>query len=156
MCAILDVNRAHEFVHPAPSEPVRQLKRWLENGRGRLIVGGKLLNELYVNKDVRQWIADLTWAGRTVLLSPDESRLVRERAKALTESGDCKSDDEHIIALAQVSGARLLYTNDKDLQADFTNTSLIKNPPGKLYPISANKTVRRKLLDRRNICNRKC
>lgn len=156
MCAILDVNRAHEFVHPAPSEPVRQLKRWLESGRGRLVVGGRLLSELYVNKDVRQWIADLTWAGRTVLLSPEESQLVRERAKELTVSGDCKSDDEHIIALAQVSGTRLLYTNDKDLQADFTNTSLIKNPPGKLCPISANKTVRRKLLDRRNICNRKC
>ena len=156
MCAILDVNRAHEFVHPAPSEPVRQLKRWLESGRGSLVVDGKLLSELYVNKDVRQLIADLTWAGRTVLLSPEESQLVHERAKELTVSGDCRSDDEHIIALAQISGARLLYTNDKDLRADFTNTILIKNPLGKLYPVSANKTVRRKLLDRRNICNRKC
>ena len=156
MCAILDVNRAHEFVHPSPSEPIRQFRRRLESGRGRLVVGGKLLNELNMNRDVREWIASLNRAGKTIHISAEESRLVHERAKELAEAGDCESDDEHIIALAQITGARLLYTNDKDLQADFTNTILIKNPPGKLFPTSANRTVRRKLLDRRNICDRKC
>ena len=109
-----------------------------------------------MNEDVRQWVSDLKWARITVPISPELSQLVRNKAKTWTESGDYESDDEHVIALAKVSGARLLYTNDNDLQADFTNTILIKDLPRILYPISANKTVLRKLLDRRNICSRKC
>lgn len=156
MCAILDANRAHEFVHVSPSEAVGQLKRWLESGRGKLVVGGKLLDELHMNRDVRNWIAGLSRAGKAAFTSPEENELLRMKTNELKERNDCKSDDEHIIALAQVTGARLLYTSDKDLQADFTNTALVSRPQGKLYPAAANKIVRRKLLDRRSICGRKC
>ena len=39
-------------------------------------------------------------------------------------------DDPHILAWAQVSGARLLYTNDKCLKDDFKNKSIISHPEG--------------------------
>lgn len=115
-----------------------------------------MLDELRKDSKVKRWITDLSGAGRVVLLTSEESQLVYSRSEELRDSGDCKSDDEHIIALAQISGARLLYTDDRDLQVDFTNTKLIGHPKGKLYPVNANRTVRRRLLDRRNICGRSC
>lgn len=156
MCAILDVNRAHELLLPVPSEAVGQLREWLVSGRGKLVVGGELLDELRRDAKVREWIADLSRAGRVVLLTPDVRQLIYARSEDLRSRSDCKSDDEHIIALAQITGARLLYTNDKDLQADFTNPRLIGHPRGKLYPVNANRTIRRRLLDRRDICGRNC
>ena len=47
----------------------------------------------------------------------------------------------HVLALAQVSGARLLYSNDQTLQRDFKNSKLIKNPRGNVYTTLRNKNV---------------
>ena len=52
----------------------------------------------------------------------------------------CTSNDVHVLALALVSGARLLYTNDAALIMDFKNSKVIANPRGKVYTTS--KTVR--------------
>lgn len=66
---------------------------------------------------------------------------------------------EHIIALAKISGARLLYSNDQLLQRDFNEKELIDKPRGKIY--STHKTdeydnskfdeAKRRLLNR-NLC----
>ena len=84
---------------------------------------------------------------------------VDTRTKELREDQRLKSDDPHVIALAQVSGARLLYTNDEDLQKDFRNKNLINNPAGKIYSTEAennpNKEFRyshSKLLRRNDLC----
>ena len=45
----------------------------------------------------------------------------------------CVSDDPHIIALALVSGARLLCSLDQALHTDFTNPKLINSPRGNVY-----------------------
>ena len=37
----------------------------------------------------------------------------------LQDAGACQSNDLHVLALAQVSGARLLYSNDLSLHQDF-------------------------------------
>lgn len=63
---------------------------------------------------------------------------VEKRAIELREIDLCVSDDEHIIALAQISGARLLYSNDGDLHKDFRNKNLIDNPRGKVYSTREN------------------
>ena len=46
----------------------------------------------------------------------DLNKEMREKA------GQMKSDDQHIIKLSIISGARLLYSKDKGLQKDFCNT----------------------------------
>ena len=51
----------------------------------------------------------------------------------LRRDGAYVSNDAHVIALAQVSGARLLYSNDSDLQDDFKDKSLIDSPRGRIY-----------------------
>ncbi|MYH42126.1 MAG: hypothetical protein F4017_01170 [Acidimicrobiaceae bacterium] len=50
-----------------------------------------------------------------------------------SDPGSCRSDDHHVIALAQISGARLLFSNDKDLHKDFKNRQLIDQPTGTVY-----------------------
>ena len=67
----------------------------------------------------------------------------------------CRSDDEHVLALAVVSGARLLYTNDTALIADFKNREIIANPRGKVYSTAVSNRVtatHRRLLGDRTLC----
>ena len=58
---------------------------------------------------------------------------MEERSAKLRNSSACVSDDEHVIALAQVSGARLLFSNDAELHKDFKSKELIVQPRGKVY-----------------------
>ena len=69
-------------------------------------------------------------------------------------TGLCRSNDQHVIALAQVSGARLLYANDGDLQRDFKKKALIGSPRGKVYSTKKHPELRphHKQLLRRNTC----
>ena len=67
----------------------------------------------------------------------------------------CRSDDEHVLALALVSGAGLLYTNDVALIEDFKNREIVQNPGGKIYTTARNNTVtaaHRRLLADRTLC----
>ena len=67
----------------------------------------------------------------------------------------CRSNDSHVIALAQISGARLLYTNDRDLQDDFKDKRLISKPRGKIYSTPNSKEftrVHKRLLASRGLC----
>ena len=67
--------------------------------------------------------------GGSVVPIPDAP--VNEAETDLKADGSCVSDDEHIIALAKVSGARLLYSKDGDLHSDFTNPRLLSR--GRVY-----------------------
>ncbi len=62
--------------------------------------------------------------------------MVDAKEKELKKARLCKSNDGHIIALAIVSGARTLCSNNKrkkHLFADFTNKALIDDPRGGVY-----------------------
>ena len=45
----------------------------------------------------------------------------------------CVSNDPHVIALARISGARLLCSRDQKLHSDFGNKHLVDNPRGSVY-----------------------
>lgn len=84
---------------------------------------------------------------------PDED--VDARTDELRRKDVCVSDDEHVLALAITSGARLLYTNDNLLMDDFRNRDIIPGPPGKIYTTRDRKDYRpahRKLLGMKNLC----
>ncbi len=130
MCAILD-NSVRDQVFGSNCPPAGQaFFNWLNSGKGLLVVGGKLLEELDGNQKFQTWRQQAILAGRVHFY--DEGK-VDERTEELKNSGSCRSDDAHVVALAQVSGARLLFTNDDDLKEDFSNKKLIDNPPGKVY-----------------------
>ena len=53
----------------------------------------------------------------------------------------CRSNDLHVVALARLSGARVLCTNDHDLEIDFTNRQLVPAPKGKIYKNANHKAI---------------
>ena len=155
MCAILDANVVPDVFTSDQLSAGKEFFKWINSGTGRLVVGGKLLEELN-RTSARMWARRAL--NRGLIRRVSESK-VKERTEKLQNEGACRSDDPHVIALAQVSGARLLYTNDSDLQKDFKNKKLVDNPAGKIYSTEAennpNKEFRathKKLLGRKGLC----
>ena len=152
MCAILDANVAGQ-VFGADRPPAGQkFFDWIDSGRGRLVAGGKLLKELDETRAFKKWRQQAVLAGRITLLN-DEA--VDRRAAQLEQEDACRSNDEHVIAVAQLGGPRLLYSNDGALQDDFADKGLIDRPRGKVYSTKEHRDLRpehRRLLANRNLC----
>ncbi len=132
----------------------------VDHGQVPLVVGGRHREELMRSgESMRRWLTQLQLAGR---LTSVESELVGQRTNKLTQTTEqgtplCESNDEHIIALAQISGARLLFTNDNALTSDFKAKRLIDAPRGKVYSTSQSSEVQRShrdLLRRTDLCRR--
>ena len=141
MCAIVDVNVAPEVFGDNPPPAAEKFFEWLERGGGRLVVGGKLLEELEENSpDFRRWGQAAQLAGKMIIVNERE---VETRTRQIEREGAIRSDDPHILALAQVSGARLLYSNDRNLGDDFRDRKLIDNPPGRVYTTRRDKNAPR-------------
>lgn len=154
MCAILDNSVVTEVFGDNRPLAGEKFFRWLHSGRGFLVLGGKLRKELGENNAFRAWLQQAVLAGRVRNYSDD---VVNERTEELRNAQSCQSNDQHVVALAQVSGARLLYANDLDLQKDFKNRRLIDTPRGKIYSTRENRNFqhshKRLLLDG-TLCNR--
>lgn len=163
MCSIIDANiLTTEFKKPQDENLDNVTKTAGEafyekvvKGKITLVGGGKLLREPEDKKNPdrihRLW-RELITAGLVKQINDDK---VYSQTKKVEKKGGYKSDDPHIIALAQVSGARLLYSNDKDLQDDFDDKSLIDKPRGQVYSTLKNKEYTKthhKLLTRTDLC----
>lgn len=140
MCAIVDANAVGELWDGGSSAAGQGFRRWVEGPNGRLVVGGQLGQELGSGNAAR-WLQELDRAGR--LTRVDDSLVDGQAAKLRSvpagDPGSCRSDDHHVIALAQISGARLLFSNDRALQQDFKNVRLIDQPKGTVYSTLARK-----------------
>lgn len=140
MCAILDNDVVHQVFISDDRRKTRDDNRpeagraffdWIDSGKGALVVGGQLLRELARTGSFRAWMQTHVLSGRGVIRIDDQE--VNDRTRILQQANLCRSNDKHVIALAQVSGARLLYSNDGFLQDDFRDKGLIDNPQGKIY-----------------------
>ena len=154
MCAIVDLNVASEVFGEDPPPAAEEFLEWLSDGRGVLVVGGKLQEELDGHSPgFRQWASQAILARQMQIVN---EHAVNDRERQIRRAREHRSDDPHVLALAQVSGARLLYSNDRHLQQDFTNHRLINRPRGKVYSTLRDKNYSRShksLLSRRNLCN---
>jgi len=103
---------------------------WIVLSDGKMVVGGRLLRELEQSATARQFLAELIRAGKALRRSDSQ---VDRKEQELVKTRRCKSDDPHVIALALVSGARLLYSEDEDLHGDFKNPDLLSRPRGSVY-----------------------
>jgi len=149
MCAIIDANVVGEVFGSERTEAGKKFLDWIDKGSGRLICGGKLREELNrISPGFKKWAFK---AGRTGKIKNINEEKVRTRTTQIREESNHSSNDPHILALAQVSGARLLYSNDKDLQKDFKNKALI-DPVGSIYSALMKKKDRQKLLDKKGLC----
>lgn len=139
MCAIVDADVAHEVFGADLPPAGERFFDWIEKGSRRLVVGGKLLEELErYSEGFREWARTAVSAGKMRIVSKDK---VDARTEEVKSHGGYKSNDPHVLALAQLSGARLLYSNDRDLGKDFGNKKLIDNPPGKVYTTRPNPRI---------------
>ena len=115
------------------------------------MIGGGLRRELEPTYEFRQWAQDILRAGRLKrfddgLIDQREGELVAEKARF---PNLYQATDPHILALAQISGARILYSDDRPLHGDFKNPALLK-PPGAVYTTLRSKSFgagRRRWLD---------
>lgn len=134
MCAILDASVVHKVFGSSSSielPPVgMQFFKWLDSGKGRLVIGGDLKTELYRNGKCREWVDQGILAG---LVAEYDRETVAEARRLKKQKLRLASNDLHVIALARVSGARLLYSEDWSLQQDFKNEHLVHSPRGKVY-----------------------
>ena len=69
MCAILDANVAGQVFGTDRPPAGAAFFRWIHEGRGRLMVGGKLLRELDRNRAFREWRLQAVQAGRILRLN---------------------------------------------------------------------------------------
>ena len=126
MCLIVDTNVAHFLVRPDSTRTI-PIVRWIKAG-GVLIWGGRLTFELKHNRNVASFLAVLQRRGQMRSAGRAELRKEICRIKDL-----CKSDDAHIIALARLVPARVLFTDDQAFRKDFLDRDLIDRPRGRLY-----------------------
>lgn len=134
---IVDANRMDHFLAEPAHPDARPIHEWIRK-KGRLVfsTGGKFGSELGDRATRR--LTD--YARRGGAKRVDQSEL-RKGERQLIESGNLKSDDAHVLALAKVSGARLLYTGDRLLMEDFTDREIINNPRGKVYSGAGNRDL---------------
>ena len=152
MCAILDNSVVHKVFGENRSEAGEAFFNWINSGKGSLVVGGKLLEELDGTVAFQKWRTQAIQAGRIRLVDDQD---VENKTELLIKKETFRSNDQHIVALAQVSGARFLYSDDGDLHEDFKNDRLINRPRGVVYSTrnSDNLTpAHRNLLGRTDIC----
>ena len=149
MCAIVDASTRDEVFGRRPTEAGRLFLDWLNTKSGRLVVGGRLKDELLTSERFKEWLARAVSVGRAFEIPADS--LTRE-ARRLERAGTLESNDSHVIALAGVSRTRLLYSNDGALQRDFKT-----GPGGVVYSTARSAQVtrgHRRMLRRKDICGR--
>ena len=131
-------------------------------------MGGKLRQEMSDdgrNRNFMRVHVQLRLDGRVKDIQDEQ---VDAETASLEARQICRSNDAHVLALARVSGARLLYTNDQDLQDDFNDRQIVNYPRGRVYttlPIGGRRyaaqrdldtvtDVHRELLERTDLCSR--
>ena len=153
MCLIVDASVIGEMFSGDDASAGKAILNWLNDRKGTIVVGGKLLKELDQGSNkFTEWARQALL--REVMRKVDDTK-VDVRTTQLSNAGGCKSNDPHVIALAQLSGARLLYSNDGDLQQDFRDRTLVNNPRGRVYSTRVNRdftSTHQRLLRRRDLC----
>lgn len=153
MCAIIDNDVVSESFGDRRTEAGNAFLNAVESHRLPLVVGGKLLDELDENIKFQEWRQNAAQFGTIKVIN---YQAVENRTKELEVDKKCESNDSHIIALAQLGGARLLFSNDRLLQQDFKSKDLIDRPRGKVFTTlrgTSLSNVHKRLLASRSLCS---
>ena len=130
MCVIVDNSARNEVFGKTATATGRKLEGSFDNQKTRLVLGGGLRKELMQNKRFRIWFVE---ADRKGSVHRACDACVNDQTTQLNISQVCQSNDTHVIALAQISGCKILCAVDRALQVDFTSTNLIN---GRVLPIN--------------------
>ena len=157
MCAIVDASVKGELKAGGSPAGVEFLK-WLLSGNGVIVLGGtKLREELCARPATLRDSRLIRELKRAAVVREYNDAQVDSLADRLHKERACKSDDPHIIALAMISRARLLFSNDPDLHKDFRNKDLVDDPRGSVYSTLRDgrfKQHHQDLLENPDLCHR--
>ena len=140
MCVIVDINVAARVLLRDDDSDFEPVSSYLDdkNQNGLMVYGGKLATEYLASAKLARRVAELDRAGRARAVPHEQ---VEVETQYLQDNGLCVSNDEHIIALARVSGVRLVCTLDQDLHTDVTDKKLLSSPRGKVYQYASHKSL---------------
>jgi rRNA-processing protein FCF1 len=125
MCIIIDANVINDL--NTPTEDGVPILKWLLTGGGALIVGGQLRRELARSSKMRSTMVTLSQAGKLHSLDDEKVRTLADRIQT-----NCHSNDPHVIAVAVVSGCRLIFSRDHNLHKDAKNKDIL-SPSAAIY-----------------------
>ena len=141
MCLVLDTNMFGKFLKKADKD-MQPIYSWLNKGRGKIIYTkhASYYQELAQSQNMLRWLDDAQQSGqsRLVDLKKVEQAASKLRNKIKNGSLQLKSNDIHILALAQASRVKLLCSDDRGLHADFTNPQIVG---GKVYQNQGHKRL---------------
>ena len=129
MCIIIDANKMGVFLTDPPDQNAAPIHKWLRKKEGKIVysTGGRFAAE--IGGHARERLRVYAQSGQAIHIS---AWRFQDKQSSLAK-GDIKSDDTHVLALAQESGARLLYTDDTALMRDFKDKRFIDEPRGRVY-----------------------
>jgi hypothetical protein len=133
VCLILDTNRFGDVLSEQSRPAYVPLLRWLTDpdGDGAVVYGGtKYRCEIGNHGKAREFFVQRWRAGRA---HPIDNKIVDAEEARLKSAKACASDDEHVVALARTSGARVVCTEDRALWADVKDRALMDRPRGRVY-----------------------
>lgn len=156
MCIILDVHKVDFVLGNATSYAEKVIaRRILKRSLGLAAGGTRYFREMSksVSQDGQQFFVEL-WRNpdQPVRADLQLSSQVDAEEQRLIDRGVCESCDEHIIAIALLTGARLLFSGDLPLGRDFRNRKIV-DPPGRVVPEDADRRQVEQLLDRDPVCS---
>lgn len=114
MCLILDTNMYGLFLI-SDNEDMKPVRDWIDNKTGKIAYSptDKMKDELDRYPKMQNRFDQYRQAGKLKAFPREDVEREKNRLPPL------QSDDPDIIALAQVSGVRLLVSGDQNLHADF-------------------------------------
>jgi hypothetical protein len=131
MCVIIDACVRDLVFSAPPSDAAVPVIKWIEEGDGRMAYGGtKLCDELFKSGNASRRIKAWKQAGRAMEFP---KAVIDAEESVVRAMNAATSNDVHILALARVRGARVLFSSDGKLHADFKNAVIVDNPRGAIY-----------------------
>jgi hypothetical protein len=141
MCLIIDNNLVRPLLLTGIPD-YTLIRNAVLGGKCCLSYGGRLRREYQDSPDLMRFVLQLDRAGKAKAF-PDST--IDDIEQMLLQRQLCISDDPHVIGLAQVSGARLLCTDDVALQSDFRNAALLNSPRGNVFKNPSHRHLIRRL-----------
>ena len=140
MCLIVDANVAAQVFNPNPSPDFAPVWRAIRDGRAVAVHGGQLTDEYAKLATVLVLVLELERQGRVRKVADDP---VRAATRVFEQDNRRRSDDPHILGLAQAANVRLLCSHDQDLHEDFKNPALLQ-PAGSVYQSASHRHLIRR------------
>lgn len=121
MCTavIIDANEFGSFRQDRYSV----LRKWIDEGDGRVMycTVGQYGDELQRSRKIAAWMKERRDSGVAEIVS---SERISAAAEELA-SREIRSDDRHVLELAQASRALVLASDDRALQTDFRDVQVL-------------------------------